>query len=265
MMSFLRQTFLTSEVRTQNPLARRSAQGLLYLLFFASLTLTPLVLGIYIYSVITSTDVSGFLIPITIALVTVALLYILVRQGYYFLAARGLVLLGVVLSYFQMRDVGIDHYSVIPTAMFPIIVASTLSFRSSLLTFALVLIAGFHVILIGGMDPAQIEVLVSMAIILVALLAMTVAFTSYVQTPALDFIQELQSLQRAAQLSILPDPMTDERQVYAHVLRLLVNEMGHTVAQVYRVDDRGNIQQRVGVGFYLGGMDIQDEVEISQN
>lgn len=266
MMAFMRKTFLTAQVRTQNPLVKASAQGVLYLLFFASVVLLVVSLAIYGYSVFNEVNLSNFLIPIGIGLITTFLLYLLLRQGYYFLTARGLILQGVVLTYIQMSTLGIDHYSIIATAIFPVIAAAgLLNLRNAIVTVGLVLLAGFQVILTTGMTPAQLEVLLSTAIILVAILAVVSVFIRYTQAPAQNFVQELQDLQRASQLQLLPTPMNDEQQVYAHVLRLLVNELGHTVAQVYRLDERGNIRQRMGVGFYLGGLDVQDDVEVSRS
>lgn len=266
MIAFVRKTFLTVEIRTKNPLVKSSAQGLLYLLFFSSVGLLLLVLALSGYSAFSGEDLSGFLIPLAFALAAVGLLYGLLRQGYYYTAARGLVLQGIILTYFQMSAIGIDDYSILATAMFPVIAAAgLLNLRHAVLTTVLVMMAAFQIYLTSGLPEEMLPILLTDGIILVALLAMMGTFVRYIQAPAQEFAEELQGFQRASTLAILPTPMTDEQQVYAHVLRLLVNDLGHTVAQVYRLDDSGSIQQRIGVGFYLGGLDVQDEVEISRS
>ncbi len=263
MSATLRNTFLTAQHDEENPLLRQRAQSLLVLLFAALIGLLIALVGAQIYSAVTGIGLGLAPINLALALIAVTLLYLLARAGRYYTAARGLVLLGLMLSYVQMLN-GLGHYSAAATAVFPVLAAGLLlSWRTMLLAVLLLIFGASQVALSAGFETAAEPWLGLTAVVLAVALQLYV-FVNRIQSPAQNLASEVQKLQRTMRLRLLPDTIDTEEQLHRHVLRLLVNDLGHTVAQVYRADENGEIIQRLGVGYYVGGLDVQDDVNLSQ-
>jgi GAF domain-containing protein len=262
MIAFLRNTFLTLNWEDNDPWQQQRVQGLLYLLFFAMVGLLLLVLGLQIYTSLTGVDVQNSIVPIALGLIAIAPLFLLLQRGYYYTVARGVVLLGLILTYLQMLgDLG--HYSSAASALLSVLAANLLlSWRMTIMTAVLVIFAASQVALVQGFDVVG-RPWFAIVILVTTLTALLYIFVERLETPSKNLSREFQRFQRLTELWVLPESPADEDAIYAHVLRLLVNELGHTVAQFYRVNEDGVVRQRIGVGFYLGGLDVQEDVEIS--
>jgi len=263
MIQFIRSTFLTLRWHEESSWLRQRAQNLLLLFFVSFVLLFASVAVLQVYSWLTQTNVNSYLFPIASALVVVVVLYLVLQAGYYYMAARGLVLLGILLTYNEMTASLARDFSSAAIAVFPVITASLLlNWRSTLLAAFLVIIAASQVALVEGFDVAGGN-FATVTIVMSAVALQLYFFVERLEKSMQSLSRDLQQFQQLTRLQFLPEEVAGEQELYAHLLHFLVNDMGHTVAQVYRVDEYGTVQQRVGVGFYLGGIEVQDDVNIS--
>jgi GAF domain-containing protein len=250
---------LTLKVIYHDPLTSQRAQGLLY--FLAGMTLLLLVFDVY--QVISMIQVSvspgpDLVFPLFIPLLTIVF-FVMVRYGYYFQTALGLValsLFSLVLSLFSGG--GINQL----TLVFPILSAGVLlSWRSTIITAVLVvamLIGATAANLSGGTFTAAMGSTLSLIIIT----AWLIVFGTNIQNTAQQFITEFGQLRQITKHLHLSGLEASEAQVGLETINLIRDQLNFTFVSIYLIEGIG-VAQRILGGLNLQQINVDRDVQLA--